>query len=89
MEVHLPPVPTAQDSANEFNVISTARSFTLAALSKQERDTWMSVLTEAILELQSKQMTFPSKTSRESSEYRLGQQVYLVKKFHLSNTTTS
>lgn len=75
MEVILPPVSTARESTNEFSVISTARSFTLAAASEQVRDEWMSVLTEAIVELQSRQSSFPSKTPSENSEYRLGQQV--------------
>lgn len=75
MEVHLPSLSAAQDSTNEFNVISTARSFTLAASSIQARDEWMNALTEAINELQSKQLTFPSKI--ECHEFRLGQQVQI------------
>lgn len=75
MEVQLPSLATAQESANEFNVISTARSFTLAASSIQARDEWINALTEAINELQSKQLTFPSKTLPECNEFRIGQQV--------------
>jgi nicotinamide mononucleotide adenylyltransferase len=76
MEVHLPAVSATEE--NEFNVISTARSFTLAASSMQVRNEWMNVLSEAIAELQSKQQTFPSKILTESSEsrLRLGQQVF-------------
>ncbi len=57
--------------------LSRMRSFTLAASSMQVRNEWMSVLSEAIAELQSKQQTFPTRMLTESSEFRLrlGQQV--------------
>ena len=78
MEVHLPSTTTAQENPNEFNVISTARSFTLAASSTQARDEWMRAITDAIVELQSKQLTFPTKSLTDSGEYRLGQQVIIT-----------
>lgn len=76
MEVHLPSVSATQENANEFNVISTARSFTLAASTMHARNEWMCALSEAIAELQSKQLTFPSKMPTDSGEFRLrlGQQ---------------
>lgn len=89
MEVHLPSASATQENANEFNVISTARSFTLAASSMHGRNEWMCALSEAIAELQSKQLTFPSKMSTDTGEFRqrLGQQVRVPKclkqKWHL------
>ncbi|XP_057365372.1 FYVE, RhoGEF and PH domain-containing protein 5-like [Daphnia carinata] len=76
MEVHLPSVSATEENANEFNVISTARSFTLAASSMHARNEWMCALSEAISELQSKQSTFPSKMPTDNGEFRLrlGQQ---------------
>ena len=51
-------LPATEDYENEFNVISTTRSFTLVSSSAQMRDEWISVLKKAINDFQSKQLTF-------------------------------
>lgn len=77
MEVRL---PTAADTDTEFNVISTARSFTLAAASVQARDEWMSVLNEAIDHYQYNQSSFEiAQNLIPSIELRFGQQVRSLK----------
>lgn len=83
MEVQLPPASTAQENENEFSVISTARSFTLSAASIEARDEWVKALSDAIIEHQSKQSTFPTKSFVAHNEFRLGQQVifFLILKY--------
>ena len=73
MEVRL---PAAANSDTDFNVISTARSFTLAASSVQVRDEWMSALNQAINEYQSNLSTFEiAQNLSPSTELHFGQQV--------------
>jgi len=72
MEVRL---PAAANSDTDFNVISTARSFTLAASSVQVRDEWMSALNQAINEYQSNLSTFEiAQNLSPSTELHFGQQ---------------
>ena len=72
MEVQVPLV--CQDCENEFKVISTSRSFTLAACSLEDRDEWISALNEAISQYQFKQLSFnPTKTLPSQSVLRIGQ----------------
>lgn len=83
MEVQLPTGSTlTKESDGEFNVISTTRSFTLSTSSTALRDEWMAALEEAISQFQSRQSTFPTKstsgTESVASEPRLGQQVRLI-----------
>lgn len=80
MEVHLP-CTVARDFDNEFNVISTTRSFTLVSSSAQARDEWISAMTQAISEFQSKLSSFSTTkapTATDSEFNRIGQQVLSI-----------
>ncbi|KAI1278394.1 Fyve, RhoGef and Ph domain-containing protein [Halotydeus destructor] len=50
--------PVVDDYQNELQIISCVRSFTLAASSTKERDTWYEALSSAILENANRRSTF-------------------------------
>ncbi|XP_065206805.1 FYVE, RhoGEF and PH domain-containing protein 6-like [Planococcus citri] len=51
-------IPSVEDYHNEFNIMSTTRSFTLRAKSAQEREDWVSVIEKTIQEHHKKQLSF-------------------------------
>ncbi|XP_022098292.1 FYVE, RhoGEF and PH domain-containing protein 6-like isoform X2 [Acanthaster planci] len=50
--------PAQEDYKNEFSIISVQRSFTLAANTPEERDSWVAALNKAITEYASKRSSF-------------------------------
>ncbi|XP_071807065.1 uncharacterized protein [Asterias amurensis] len=50
--------PAQEDYKNEFSIISVQRSFTLAASTPQERDSWITALNKAITDYASKRSSF-------------------------------
>lgn len=80
MEIQLPPEDTGRKEEYQFNVLTTARSLTLSAKSKEMRDEWADTICAAIDEYQSKQSLIPFVSTKPevNTIARLGQKVWII-----------